>query len=435
MDLGRKIVGLRHKPRGTPPRRAVGVTARCGPADGLASAHAVIRPASTGPPHWEWAHRSQRRGCRRFERGRGPHRAVLGTWRITERWHAVAPGTTGRLRRREMGLGMPEEFDTEVHCHVCDALRSDHDEVREAALIATTCQPWDEYVDPVRPLMREGLYDTLAETARVDPGRVRSSRRVRRGSPRQLRQDPGHLAVVCGGVDRPGRHQSGQRGGGTSTTPSDPSQRATAGVGRRHRGTRPPRAERRPPCGRRGQAAHRVRGADRPGQRLLRGGGKLVRHRRWGSSGYGAWIFAPVAWLGGVPWDEASAVDSLLGQKSVVDEFVAYASFDPQIHSLEPKAVLSTTFTRAGFATSGSIAIRLVSFDALAPERGAMWPGSAFWPCSRGRRPTSATRPSSVSSADPYASWGPGWWPYRAGWRSAPVGMTGTGETEASGAR
>ncbi|MER7735589.1 NupC/NupG family nucleoside CNT transporter [Streptomyces erythrochromogenes] len=81
------------------------------------------------------------------------------------------------------------------------------------------------------------------------------------------------------------------------------------------------------------------------------------------------WLFAPVAWLIGVPWDEASTVGSLLGQKTVINEFVAYASFGPQIPSLEPKTVLITTFALAGFANFGSIAIQLGSFGALAPER------------------------------------------------------------------
>ncbi|MFF4369299.1 NupC/NupG family nucleoside CNT transporter [Streptomyces sp. NPDC001594] len=81
------------------------------------------------------------------------------------------------------------------------------------------------------------------------------------------------------------------------------------------------------------------------------------------------WIFAPVAWLIGVPWSEAATAGSLLGQKTVINEFVAYAAFGPQIPSLEPKTVLVTTFALAGFANFGSIAIQLGSFGALAPER------------------------------------------------------------------
>lgn len=81
------------------------------------------------------------------------------------------------------------------------------------------------------------------------------------------------------------------------------------------------------------------------------------------------WIFAPVAWLIGVPWHEAATVGSFLGQKTVINEFVAYASFGPRVPSLDSKTVLITTFALAGFANFGSIAIQLGSFGSLAPER------------------------------------------------------------------
>ncbi|MEV6583911.1 NupC/NupG family nucleoside CNT transporter [Streptomyces sp. NPDC051582] len=81
------------------------------------------------------------------------------------------------------------------------------------------------------------------------------------------------------------------------------------------------------------------------------------------------WVFAPVAWLIGVSWDEATTVGSYLGQKLVINEFVAYASFGPEIPTLDDKTVLITTFALAGFANFSSIAIQLGSFGALAPER------------------------------------------------------------------
>jgi CNT family concentrative nucleoside transporter len=81
------------------------------------------------------------------------------------------------------------------------------------------------------------------------------------------------------------------------------------------------------------------------------------------------WIFAPVAWLIGVPWSEAATAGSFLGQKTVINEFVAFASFGPQIASLDPKTVLITTFALAGFANFGSIAIQIGAFGSLAPER------------------------------------------------------------------
>lgn len=81
------------------------------------------------------------------------------------------------------------------------------------------------------------------------------------------------------------------------------------------------------------------------------------------------WVFAPVAWLIGVPWNEAAIAGSFLGEKTVINEFVAFASFGPQIPTLDPKTVLITTFALAGFANFGSIAIQLGAFGALAPER------------------------------------------------------------------
>lgn len=81
------------------------------------------------------------------------------------------------------------------------------------------------------------------------------------------------------------------------------------------------------------------------------------------------WVFAPIAWLIGVPWSDAVVAGSFLGQKTVINEFVAFASFGPQIPTLDPKTVLITTFALAGFANFGSIAIQIGAFGALAPER------------------------------------------------------------------
>lgn len=81
------------------------------------------------------------------------------------------------------------------------------------------------------------------------------------------------------------------------------------------------------------------------------------------------WIFAPIAWLIGVPWHDAATVGDYLGQKTVVNEFVAYASFGPHVHDLGEKTVLVTTFALAGFANFSSIAIQIGTFGGLVPER------------------------------------------------------------------
>ncbi len=81
------------------------------------------------------------------------------------------------------------------------------------------------------------------------------------------------------------------------------------------------------------------------------------------------WVFSPVAWLIGVPWAEAAQAGSFIGQKTVLNEFVAFASFGPQVDGLDPKTVLVTTFALAGFANFASIAIQIGAIGGLAPER------------------------------------------------------------------
>jgi CNT family concentrative nucleoside transporter len=81
------------------------------------------------------------------------------------------------------------------------------------------------------------------------------------------------------------------------------------------------------------------------------------------------WMFAPVAWLIGVPWHDAPQVGNYLGQKLVLNEFVAYSSFGPEVDTLDPKSVLVTTFALAGFANFASIAIQIGAIGGLEPER------------------------------------------------------------------
>jgi CNT family concentrative nucleoside transporter len=78
-----------------------------------------------------------------------------------------------------------------------------------------------------------------------------------------------------------------------------------------------------------------------------------------------------VAWLIGVPWSEAPEAGSFIGQKTVLNEFVAFANFGPEVESLSPKTVLVVTFALAGFANFASIAIQIGAIGGLAPERRA----------------------------------------------------------------
>lgn len=83
------------------------------------------------------------------------------------------------------------------------------------------------------------------------------------------------------------------------------------------------------------------------------------------------WVFAPVAWLIGVPWSEAATAGNYIGQKTVLNEFVAFASFGPNVGELSDKTVLVTTFALAGFANFASIAIQIGAIGGLAPDRRA----------------------------------------------------------------
>jgi CNT family concentrative nucleoside transporter len=83
------------------------------------------------------------------------------------------------------------------------------------------------------------------------------------------------------------------------------------------------------------------------------------------------WVFAPVAWLIGVPWDEAATAGNYIGIKTVLNEFVAFAEFGPNLDGLSDKTVLVTTFALAGFANFASIAIQIGAIGGLAPDRRA----------------------------------------------------------------
>ena len=80
-------------------------------------------------------------------------------------------------------------------------------------------------------------------------------------------------------------------------------------------------------------------------------------------------LFAPIAFLLGVPWGEAAQAGSLIGQKLVINEFYAYVSFVGVRESLSPYTQLVVTFALCGFANLSSIAILLGGLGAIAPTR------------------------------------------------------------------
>ncbi len=81
------------------------------------------------------------------------------------------------------------------------------------------------------------------------------------------------------------------------------------------------------------------------------------------------YVFSPVMFVIGVPWSEAIEAGSFLGQKLILNEFVAFSNFGPQIGEFSDKAATIITFALTGFANFGSLAILLGGLGSIAPNR------------------------------------------------------------------
>ena len=81
------------------------------------------------------------------------------------------------------------------------------------------------------------------------------------------------------------------------------------------------------------------------------------------------YVFAPVMFVIGVPWSEAIEAGSFLGQKVILNEFVAFSNFGPEADQFSQKTAAIITFALTGFANLGSLAILLGGLGGLAPER------------------------------------------------------------------
>ncbi|PTT88781.1 NupC/NupG family nucleoside CNT transporter, partial [Pelomonas sp. HMWF004] len=87
------------------------------------------------------------------------------------------------------------------------------------------------------------------------------------------------------------------------------------------------------------------------------------------------YVLAPIAWVIGTPWADATTVGSLIGQKVVINEFVAYTQLSQIINGQIPNVSLSSegrliaTYALCGFANFSSIAIQIGGIGGLAPER------------------------------------------------------------------
>jgi CNT family concentrative nucleoside transporter len=80
-------------------------------------------------------------------------------------------------------------------------------------------------------------------------------------------------------------------------------------------------------------------------------------------------VFAPVAWIMGVPWKDASSIGNLLGTRLVTNEFVAFVDLGNIKATLDPKSFIIATYALCGFANFSSIAIQIGGIGGLAPTR------------------------------------------------------------------
>lgn len=80
-------------------------------------------------------------------------------------------------------------------------------------------------------------------------------------------------------------------------------------------------------------------------------------------------VFAPFAWVMGVPKEDIFEVARLLGTKTVLNEFLAYVDLQQARHVLSPRGYLISLYALCGFANPGSLGIVIAGLTALAPER------------------------------------------------------------------
>jgi len=80
-------------------------------------------------------------------------------------------------------------------------------------------------------------------------------------------------------------------------------------------------------------------------------------------------LFAPIAWLIGIPWHDCPIIGNLLGTRMVLNELVAFSMLGPQRGMLDPRSFTIATFALCGFANLSSIGIQIGGIGALAPNR------------------------------------------------------------------
>jgi concentrative nucleoside transporter, CNT family len=80
-------------------------------------------------------------------------------------------------------------------------------------------------------------------------------------------------------------------------------------------------------------------------------------------------LFAPIAWVIGIPWHDCRLIGNLLGVRMVLNELVAFSMLGPQKAVLDPRSFTIATFALCGFANFSSIGIQMGGIGALAPNK------------------------------------------------------------------
>src|SRR6202167_6165449 len=80
-------------------------------------------------------------------------------------------------------------------------------------------------------------------------------------------------------------------------------------------------------------------------------------------------LFAPIAWVIGVPWRDCGVIGTLLGTRMVLNELVAFSMLGPMKAGLDPRSFTIATFALCGFANLSSIGIQIGGIGALAPNK------------------------------------------------------------------
>ena len=82
-------------------------------------------------------------------------------------------------------------------------------------------------------------------------------------------------------------------------------------------------------------------------------------------------LFQPLAWAMGIPWAEARVVGSLMGEKIVLTELIAYANLSELINNnaISERTAIISSYALCGFANFGSIGIQLGGIGGMAPDR------------------------------------------------------------------